>query len=535
MTPRADERSEGHLVRALRQREYQDPGPARLEFEKRRLLARLACEERRLARSWRGAIAGGLLGAGAVAAAVAAIFLLLDPSLPGAERAVRLSGTWHLSSGDAIARGTAVIVPEDERAVLLLPDGTGIRAAGGTRMSVQSADGSAIRVDRGRLLVRVVPRPRERRLRVLTPDAEVVVHGTIFSVEVGEPDGTAVRLFEGEVRLACRDRTVTMRPGHRVVVDEGGLVSMGALDPDERFAGEELQELARLVESDSDRLGARLIFAKESRKAENDEAPIPLASDAPAAGPEIEDRAGADSDGDGDEGASGTRRAVAHRRPTSLGERVEEHWSGGRYARVIDLTEEVKSDAELLYTRARALARLHHWREAAICFERVAALDSARKGEALYLSADAFRRTVDFDRSLELAERAIEAGGPNADHAWGVKLSALTGMGRYSAAAAAAGVYLDRFPSGAHVGDAHFVRGTGLRLERRWEEAVRAYEEFLSTERGSAAMNDDAEFYSAYGLLRFGRTQTGREALESYLVRHPQGRHADRARSALEH
>ncbi len=519
-------------MRALRRHEYQDPGPARLEFEKRRLLARLAFEERRFARSWRGAVVGGLLGAGAVAAAVAAVFLLLDPSLPDAERPVRLSGAWRLASGDAIARGTEVIVPEGERAVLLLPDGSGIRAAGGTRMSVQSADGSAIRIEEGRLLARVEARPPERRFRALTPDAEVVVHGTIFSLEVGEPGGTAVRLLEGEVRLACRDRTLTMRSGHRVVVDEGGLVSMDAFDPDERFADGELRELVRLIEGDSDRVENRPSFAWEGSKAE---APIPLASDSSAAGRESDDRAGPDGDGDGAEDTSETRRAAISRRPTSLGERVEEQWSGGRYARVIDLTEEVRSDAELLYTRARALARLHRWREAAVCFERVAGLDSARNGEALYLSADAFRRAVDFERSLDLAERAIAAGGPNADHAWGVKLSALTGMGKYSAAAAAAGVYLDRFPSGAHVGEAHFVRGTGLRLERRWEEAVRAYEEFLSTERGSAAMNDDAEFYSAYGLLRSGRTQTGREALESYLVRHPQGRHADRARAALEH
>jgi len=517
-----NDRDEGFLVEALKSREYNDPGPARLEFERRRLMGRLAAAEQRPLRVWRTVLVGGFAGAAAVAAAVTLMVVFGGIGEDGGDGQVTLAGTWVLEHGDAIARGTPIRIPDDDRAELVLPDGTTIWAGPGTRMSVEGEDGSRLRVESGSILARVVKHEPARRFEVLSPEATVQVLGTVFAVDVAD-ERTVVRLHEGEVRLLCSDRTVTMQPGHQVVASASGLESMATFGPQDVVADRELSDglafrptstaVAREQSSGSPEVAETAVAVAEGILAPEDDEPGPIES--------------AEA---GEEAPAKSRRAP--QRP-SLRQQVVGHWNAKRYGEIVMLVDVAERDTELLHFRARALAKLRRWRESGATFALVAKDDPGRRAEALYRSADAFSRGKDFSRSLDMAHQAISMGGPNADHAWKVKIGALSGMGQYQAAAAAAGVYLDLFPSGAHVAEAQFARGTGLRLGKKWSQASQAYGSFLKVGKGSAPMRDDASFYYGYSLLKAGRADAGRTNLARYLRDYPSGRHAEQARAAL--
>jgi hypothetical protein len=487
-------------------------------------MARLACQPSPALRHRRLVLAAGF--AGAALAAAAALLFTLAPIADGTEEGtVVLSGTWRLEPGDAISRGLPVRVGAGSLARLELPDGTSVEAAAGTRMALLDGDASTVRLDAGHVVIAVAPRAPPGLFRAVTPDAEIQVHGTVFSVTVDGRAGTTVRLHEGEVRLLWRDRTIAMRPGHRVVATAKGLVSLGTFDDGERALDAEIAPAEVLRTEGSGPAMARL----EEPAAETEA----VRADAATGGPAVE---GAPSAPD-----TGPVRApgAARSRPVrSLYERVSEQQRLGHHETVVELTAgagEVTGSAsvDLLFRRGRSLGQLGRWNEAAEVFRRIVEVDGNRAAEALYLAADALRRAGDFAGSAAVADRAIAAGGPNADHAWSVKLGALTGLGRYQDAAAAAGSYLAAHPTGAHLGEAHFVRGTGLRLERRWGEAAVAYGRSLERGEGSTAILEDGEFYRGYCLLMSGLRDEGARALETYLLDHPYGRHARQARAAL--
>ncbi|MBW2276466.1 MAG: FecR domain-containing protein [Deltaproteobacteria bacterium] len=521
MTSTRDDKDEALLVEALKSREYSDPGPARLEFERRRFLGRVTQEESRPARLvWRTVFVGGFAGAAAVAAAV----LLLVFAFPGAieetEPEVSLSGVWHLETGDAIAVGTPVRVPDIGRASLVLPDGTTLWAGPGTRMIVEDSDGSRIRVEHGHLLARVEPRSMGSRFEVVTPDAEVQVHGTVFSVQVHK-ERTSVRLHEGAVRLVCGEKSVAMEAGHRVVASNGAILSMDGFGEQEAAVDLELGGGASAVLA---ALGAVVDATPASEAAVLGEPAEPTIIVADVEDDLLEETLA-------EEASASAAKTGSAKRP-SLRQRVEEAFAAARYADVIDLTLS-SPDSTLRFYRARALARVGRWAEAGDTYAAVASEDHGRRAESLYRASSAFKRARLYPRALDMANQAISQGGPNADHAWGVKLSALTGLKQYQAATSHAGVYLDLFPGGAHVGEAYFVQGTGLRLSKKWSAAARAYGSFLSRGTGPAAMRDDASFYHGYCLLKAGNADAGRNALEDYQVQFPRGRHVVQVQTAL--
>jgi len=521
MKPTRDDRDEALLVEALKSREYTDPGPARLEFERRRFLGRVTQEESRPARLvWRTVLVGGFAGAAAVAAAVLLLVFAFPGAIEDTEPEVSLTGVWHLEAGDAIAVGTPVRVPEVGRASLVLPDGTTLWAGPGTQMIVEESDGSRVRVERGHLLARVQPRAMGSRFEVVSPDAEVQVHGTVFSVQVLE-ERTSVRLHEGAVRLVCGEKSVAMEAGHRIVASGGDILSMDGFAEQEAAVDLELGG------------GASAVLAAAGAVVEAEPTAEAVVLGEPAEPTIIV----ADAEDDlieeamAEEPPASAAKTGSSKRP-SLRDRVEEAFAAARYAEVIELTAST-GDSALRFYRARALARVGRWAEAGDIYAAVASDDHGRRAEALYRAASAFKRARMYPRALDMANQAISLGGPNADHAWGVKLSALTGLKQYQAAASQAGVYLDLFPGGSHVGEAYFVQGTGLRLSKKWSAAARAYGSFLSRGTGPAAMRDDASFYHGYCLLRAGNTDAGRKALEDYQVQFPRGRHVQQAHNAL--
>jgi len=515
-------------VEALRSVEVEDLGPARLELERRRLMARLAASRAPLSRRGRLALSLGLAGAAVVVAAAA--LLVLVPGIGGsADSLVTLSGVWRLEPGDAISRGLPVRVEDGGRARLVLPGGTSIEASSGTRMTLTAEDGSAIRLDGGHAVIAVAPRAGSGMFRAVTPDAEILVHGTVFSVTVDPGRDTTVRLHEGEIRLVCGGRSVTMQPGHQVVAGATGLLSLVAYGADGH--GFDANLAPHVVPPPPLRPGPALAAADGRRDGIHENGDGDVLDDPAEDDPVF-------TNGPAPRPPAMARSAARGREPETVYERVAEQQRMQHHEEAVALTDDAwkrsaPSDVDLLFRRARSLGRLGRWAEAVEVYGRIAGMDRERRGEAFYLAADASSRSGDFAAAVALADRAIAAGGPNADHAWSVKFGALTGMERYGDAAAAAAAYLASHPAGAHVGEAHFVRGTGLRLERRWGEAARAYGSFLERGEGAAAIREDGRFYHGYCLLMSGSREQGAAALETYLVDYPYGRHARQARVAL--
>jgi tetratricopeptide (TPR) repeat protein len=456
------------------------------------------------------------------AAAAAAILVMVLAGVRGSDSVVSLAGEWKVERGDAIARGTPVMIPDGGKAKLLLADGTEIWAGPGTRMSLEGEAGSRLRLEAGHVVADVRPRGEGARFEMVTPDAKVLVLGTLFSVRVAG-DRTVVKLHRGRLRLDCQERVVAMEAGHEVIAGPAGLVSMGTFE--EAAAGEDLAlamqrvssrpgerdcaepaPAARVEPMDAAATGNREVSTAEPRVAPADTA------GQPAAAPEKADASG----------APGAELAA-----------VRDLWNAGGYAQILDSTKGVGLDPELLYFRAKALAATGSWQEAGEAFGAVAGMSRPLRPEALYLSARAYSRAGAFERSLDMAELAISVGGPNADHAWRLKLGALSGMGRYVDASEQAARYIAVYPAGAHIGEAHFVRATGLRVSKMWSDAAAAYGQFLDKGKGSPAMMDDAEFFLGYCKTKAGRAGEGRLDLERYLASHPQGKHSEQARAAL--
>jgi hypothetical protein len=507
MTKRDDMRADALLVEALRSSRPEVPGlgPARLELERRRLVARLAAGERARAASISFALRPRFAAAAAVLLlAVGAAIALY--AVRAEEPAVSLSGSWRLERGDAIANGALVRIPAGSRALLMLEDGTRIAADGGSTLRFAAGAGIEVRLYRGRIAAEVSKRkPPAGAFVVATEFGDVAVMGTVFAVAV-DGEGATVRLYEGRVKLTAGSREIALAPGHSAHATGDGITSLGGLPH-----GDESADLALLGVAP----GARVTPIAASAAAAR--APA-LAST--AAGPEEKP----------DARALAPSPSRAERDPVA---RLSSMWREGRFAEIVSATDAPDTRPAALLYRGKAFGALGRWREAGGAFAGAAAAGGDLGREALYLSAAAYDTAGDFASGLAMAERAASSGGPNADHASRLVFVSLSGLGRYADAAAAAEEYLKIHPSGAHVAEARFAASTGARLARRWEDAARGYAEFLSLGRGAPQMRDDAAFYVGYCRWMAGATASGREGLESYLASYPSGRHAEQARAAL--
>ncbi len=215
---------ESGIAARFREALYSDveQGPARLELERRRLLARLprGPVARRTGRGVR-VVAVGL---GAALAAAAAVTLALWPGEPVAVvESISLAGPWRVHPGDAVTRGVPVRVPEGAGARLELPDGTVLWLGPGVEIVALDGEVRTLRLDAGRLLASVAPRRPGEPFRVVAGRLEVTVRGTIFSV-AAEGGRSRVRLHEGRVGLVAGERTIDVRPGFEVELGGDGTV-----------------------------------------------------------------------------------------------------------------------------------------------------------------------------------------------------------------------------------------------------------------------------------------------------------------------
>ena len=113
--------------------------------------------------------------------------------------------------------GWTTVAADDLQAVTL-PDGSTVHLAAGARLMVpeRAADARRARLLGGEALFRIVRNPAEP-FEVTTPNADVTVLGTTFSVEATDVE-TEVVLVSGAVTLAPRatpDEAVRLEPGER--------------------------------------------------------------------------------------------------------------------------------------------------------------------------------------------------------------------------------------------------------------------------------------------------------------------------------
>lgn len=202
------ERSLATIQRALRLR------------SRRRRWAALAAVLAAAASAVLGVKAFGLLRA--QPAQVAAVSINVSPAGNGA--AVRTNqGELPLAPNAAVQAGQRIETPLDGGASLQLSTGTAMKLAGSTSFRIES-QGATERFSllRGELSAHVAKLSRGQRFVVETPDAEVEVRGTRFTVKVlehaeacGNGSRTRLDVSEGRVEVRAASLVVSVRAGER--------------------------------------------------------------------------------------------------------------------------------------------------------------------------------------------------------------------------------------------------------------------------------------------------------------------------------
>jgi hypothetical protein len=112
-------------------------------------------------------------------------------------------GAWKdVAEGQSFPQGRRLRTEPGAKASLALPDGSRVDVAADSELF---AFADRIRLRRGRARFDIRHRP-ERIFRVLVPDGEIRVLGTLFDVE-SRPQGTRVHLLHGRLEVQC-DRAV---------------------------------------------------------------------------------------------------------------------------------------------------------------------------------------------------------------------------------------------------------------------------------------------------------------------------------------
>lgn len=251
-------RVESTLLATLGEDEIQDHLPPLNELQRRRdqdAVLRLLEEKRRNrigTPSWhRGVLwAGGTLAA----AACACLFLMAtrggpapsSPQHPDAADQALLPDPPSAPEGVAGPSESAppssaedVIETGADSTVMTLAEGARVELDPHTRILLKrEADGIAVDLRRGTLLADITPGSPRPRFRVSTPLGQVVVKGTIFSVQVSG-DAVRVSVLRGQVAVSRQGRDpVFVSAGETLRMDTG---------PERPMTPKETRDMARRV------------------------------------------------------------------------------------------------------------------------------------------------------------------------------------------------------------------------------------------------------------------------------------------------
>ena len=208
------------------------------ELERERLLPRVRSEVQALPerlrrrRRQRLILRGGALGAGAALLAGLALALGASPFHDSEGLALRIEAlgaapvTWRDDGSSSKTFAGAVRLPargvlssgEVSAARVTTASGVRIELAERTEVDLGSLDGqsrsTALRLVSGAVECRVPPLAPGEQFSVITRGAEVIVHGTVFSVRRSSGDGEpCVRVSEGRVTVRHATGSAELDPG----------------------------------------------------------------------------------------------------------------------------------------------------------------------------------------------------------------------------------------------------------------------------------------------------------------------------------
>jgi len=137
---------------------------------------------------------------------------------------VQIDDITHSSDGltqEMLKIGTRIALCPDSTALLNFQDGSSVIAGDGAIVRV-GQDG--LDLEFGRLELSMTPNGIGFTVR--TPQAEVVVRGTVYSVHVGD-EGTQVRVKRGKVSVesSSTGEQVLLRGGEQVSIDDKGILT----------------------------------------------------------------------------------------------------------------------------------------------------------------------------------------------------------------------------------------------------------------------------------------------------------------------
>lgn len=121
-----------------------------------------------------------------------------------------------VANGEQIAKGEKLRTARDAGAIVQIPDGSTLEMRERSEFWLsEDARGTTIHLERGSVIVQAAKQKAGKHLYVVTPDSQVSVVGTIFSVNSGTK-GSRVSVLEGEVRVSSEGREWTLHPGDQV-------------------------------------------------------------------------------------------------------------------------------------------------------------------------------------------------------------------------------------------------------------------------------------------------------------------------------
>jgi hypothetical protein len=157
----------------------------------------------------------------------------------------------ELAGAAALATPGEIVNPDASWSRLSTENGVRVEVAPRTRLRVSGRTrGSrrpALRLVLGEVHCRVPPLGNSEQFSIATPDAQVIVHGTVFSVKVGAPDDprTCVRVEQGLVEVRHRSGSIKLGPGAQWGCVEPATASARPATPEPRPSMRDRRSAAR--------------------------------------------------------------------------------------------------------------------------------------------------------------------------------------------------------------------------------------------------------------------------------------------------
>lgn len=216
-----------------------EPGPARMAFEKRRLIGRIRAYEAEKERPLHQRYALGLAVACGLAALVIGlgffIFQMHNRETETVLKPIQLDGFLALDTKKRDLSGLSFSVPKGKGAKIVWPDKTTLWLGAGSVLKINSPDANAVNLITGRVLVKASKRDSDNRFVINTTKGSVTVWGTVFSVLAG-PNTTGMRLYEGAISFTdSTENSFQIGVGEDVQVSNGS-VEKKSIEPAGIFA-----------------------------------------------------------------------------------------------------------------------------------------------------------------------------------------------------------------------------------------------------------------------------------------------------------